>query len=297
MRRRVWRGWAIAVVAGLGSAGPLGAVGGTATDQAVSLTYTATHWGNQPAAHLTGVDAGGDVVWRSGWWYRLGSDSQEFALPAPDTETYADGRITATWNNLDFTDLRVVESTDVFDQEGPSGGFVSTLVVSNTGPNSLAGVTFFHYLDPDVGGTFASDQGTLLAGGPTEAVIKLVDGASSMTYRARHLGGFAVSYQVANASVGGSLLSQLNDTSLTTLANAGLPFGPGDAEAANQFGPQTLGPGGSTSYGVSAVFNAPRDHVKGDFDGFGWPAFLFGQSSATADRKLVRLRRTTQLPS
>ena len=53
---------AIVFVAALGSAGQATAAGGTTTDQAVSLTYAATHWSASPAANLTGVDNAGDLA-------------------------------------------------------------------------------------------------------------------------------------------------------------------------------------------------------------------------------------------
>ncbi len=56
--------------------GGLAAAGGTATDQAVSLTYSASHWGTGPGADLTGVDATGDAVYQLGIWYRAEGDTE-----------------------------------------------------------------------------------------------------------------------------------------------------------------------------------------------------------------------------
>ena len=54
-------------------AGPAAAVGGTITDQAVSVTYPANHWGGSPWASFTGTEPvpTADVVYHGGWFYRV----------------------------------------------------------------------------------------------------------------------------------------------------------------------------------------------------------------------------------
>ena len=279
---RIERAALIAV--GLVVAGPCGAAGGTVTDQAVSLTYSASHWSALPAANLTGVDATGDPVYQTGWWYRAEGDTREYPLPPPDVEDYSPtGRITAIWNNLDGKGFRVSELTSVLDHEGPSGGFhVSVSVTNNNATAKL--FTLFHFLDMDLAATAAGDSGLAW----TPAFLEFADSGRQLAYRA----AYASQYQVAAHP---ALRDALNDAAVTNLAGSGLPFGPGDATAAFQFGPVSLSPGSSTSFAeVAALFNPARRHVKGDFRGVGLPA-VFGQAPDLSERTYQPMRRHASL--
>ncbi len=272
-----------ALLASLAVGSAAAAAGGTATDQAVSLTYAATHWSSAPVADLTGVDATGDQVAQWGMWYRVDGDTREFPMPPPDSETYADGRVTAIWNNLGGQGFWVKELTYVFDNEGPSGGFINWVVARNDNatPRQL---TVFRYLDPDLAASSSGDSGTLVS----PRFLKFSDGASRLSYRAY----YPDHYQVA-ASPG--LLDVLNDATLSNLNDTGLPFGPGNVTVAYQHGPYTLQPGVSSGMSlVSAFFNSPRDHVKGDWYGLGLSA-LFGQPGDCSNQYFQWMRRTTQL--
>src|ERR1044071_4709739 len=79
------------------------AVGGSVVDQAVTLTFSASHWDSSPTATLTGTAPNPleDPIVYTGWWYRAEGDTREYPMPVPDTETYVDGVIIATWDNLD----------------------------------------------------------------------------------------------------------------------------------------------------------------------------------------------------
>jgi hypothetical protein len=290
MRRIEWVG---CVAASLALAGTCGAAGGTVTDQAVSLTYGASHWSALPAANLTGVDATGDPVYQTGWWYRAEGDTREYPLPAPDVEDYSPtGRITATWNNLDGKNFRVSELTWVLDHEGPSGGFYSIVSVTNNNATARS-FTLFHFLDMDLAANSAGDSGYA----QTPAFLEFSDsGLHALAYRAV----YASQYQVGAHP---ALRDSLNDTAVTNLDGSGLPFGPGDATAAFQFGPHSLFPGSNTGLaGLSALFNPARRHVKGDRDGIGLPA-VFGQTPDLSQRSYEPMRRhaglglTTSLPA
>ncbi len=271
----------------LGALGSFGgaaaAAGGSATDQAVTLTYGATHWSSGPMADLTGVDATGDPVYQAGLWYRAEGDTREYPMPAPDSETYANGTVEAVWNNLDGKGFRVSELTYVYDGEGPSGGFVSIVFVTNNNaaPRQF---TLFHYLDPDLAGTASGDSGTLVS----PHFLELSDGASHVAYRA----AWSSHYQVTAFS---TLRDLLDDAAVTNLADTGLPFGPGDASAAFQHETGSLPAGSGIFLGpISVFFNAPRRHVKGDVYATGLPA-LFGQTSDLSNRFFKWMRHATQL--
>src|SRR6185295_1886831 len=66
------------------------------------------------------------------------------------------------------------ESTEVLDHEFPSGGFVSRLSLFN---NTLSwrGVTIFHYLDADAGGSGGGDSCILLDGTKRSRFMKCID--------------------------------------------------------------------------------------------------------------------------
>ncbi len=255
---------------------PVHAVGGAVTDGAVTVLYSGTHWGPNPLADFLGTETlpALDAVYESGWWYRIdGVDSLEHPMPAPTTENYdaVDRSITATWTNLGGSGLDVSEYTYVVDNEGPSGTYLSTLSATNTTPSPVT-VTVFHYLDLDAGGTFGGDSAALL--GPQ--FLTFTDATGSVVrYRAPRASGYRVS-----AFGAGGVKASLNDTALTTLANTGLPFGPGDATAAFQFVSVAIPPGASYSLGdVSVSSRLLRSAVKGDFCGSGYPTVLFRQAA------------------
>ncbi len=258
---------------------PAAAAGGTATDQAVNLTYPVTHWSAAPVANLVGVNASGDPLYQSGWWYRVSGDTREHPLPPPDSEDYSGGRILAGWSNVDGKGFALTELTFVVDGEGPSGGFWSTVGVHNDSASPLE-VTLFHYLDGDLAGSADGDRGARL----TPLFLEITEGASRLSYRAAG----ASHYQI---SAHPELRDLLNDTALTTLSDTNWPFGPGDATAAFQFGPVTILPGGGSALGwVSAFFDPPRRHVKGDSNGLGL-AMLDFQSPGSGTWSFAWMRR------
>jgi FG-GAP-like repeat len=261
------------------------AVGGTLSDQAVSLTYPATHFGGQPAADLTGVDATGDPLAEVGYWYRAEGDTRELPLPAPDSESYSGGDLVAVWNNLHGKGFRVEERTSLYDHERPSGGFVSHLVVKNDNPVPKL-FWVFHYLDPELGASSASDTGTLV----NTRFLKFAQGASRLAYRA----GQGTKYQVGAQP---TLRNALNDASVTTLNDTGLPFAAGNVSAAFEFGPYDIPAGSSFVIGlVSVMFNPARDRVKGDYQNLG-QAMLFAEPAAGGTRGVVPMRRASQITS
>ncbi len=261
------------------------AAGGTVTDQAASLTFGATHWSTAPAVDLTGVDVTGDPLYHSGWWYRMAGDTRESPFTAPSSEVYFGGWILANWYNLDGRGFDVDEYVLLLDGEGPSGGFVSRVGVQNNNATA-AEFTLFHYLDPDLAASANGDVATPL----TPEFIEFVDGASLLAYRAdqpshRQIG------------LGQAILGSLTDTAVTTLSDTSTPVGPGDATAAFQFGPFTVAPGQTRLFAITALFNSPRRHVKGDTWGLGLATLLGkaapGSSWAWGAKALRRQEQST----
>lgn len=245
--------WFLAALA-LAPAGGARAAGGTLSDQAVTLNFPSNHWSAGPDAHLVGVDASGDPLFQMGLWYRVQGGTREYAMPVPDSEVYDGGRAYAVWDDLAGTGFKVAASTWLIDGEGPSGCVVTTVSVQNNA-NVARDFAMFFYLDADLAATASGDSATLV----NERFIEAFDGTSRLAYRFR--GG---RYQVAAHP---ALRNLLNDTLVTDLDFSGLPAGPGDLAIAFEAGPTPIPAGGSRSFGpVSACFNPPRRHVKGDMD-------------------------------
>lgn len=229
--------------------------GGAIVDQAVTLQYSSGHWGSAPNASLLGTDASGaNPLFRSGWWYRVvGVDTREFPFPEPDNQSYADGKLVAVWNNVAGKGFAARETTWVFDDEGPSGGFVSELYV-NWGQNPGSDIALFHLLDVDVAGTFNGDSAVLRGPG----YIKVSDGTSVLRYRGE---GAQRHYLVApyDNIYGGDVKRRLNDAVSDDFNDTGLPFGPADFTAGMQF--RAYPPYGYAR--VSVGSNQAHDYVRG----------------------------------
>jgi len=263
------------------------AAGGTLQDQAVSLVYSSGHWSGAPNAALRGTDASGaNPLFRSGWWYRIdGVDTREHPFPPPESESYrADGMLVATWSNVDGKGFSASEQTWVFDDEGPSGGFVSQVSV-NWGTNPGHNIALFHFLDVDVAGTFANDSA--VSRGP--GYMKISDGAATI----RYVGDYPLHYMVApyDNLNGGEIKRRLNDLVADNLADTGLPFGPGDVTAGYQF--QTYG-----AYGWSRVMvssNQSRDFLRGTTSYLGPTPALYFRSNVSASHAGVGVYRRTLL--
>ena len=270
----------------LAPAAPLAAVGGTITDQAVSVTYGASHWDSSPEASFTGTEpvATADVVYQSGWWYRVnGADTREHPLPPPDSESWGTASATMTWSNVDGKGFSLREDLAVFDQERPAGTYTSFLYPVNLTGAELS-LTFFHYLDADAGGSLGGDTGQLL--GPR--VLSFVDGESAGLYRAAG----NVHFQVGAAP---TIRNLLIDGLVTELDDGGAPFGPGDWSAAWQWNVH-LQPASPAMVwvGVTVSSRVPGCTVKGDHGGDNEADILLGRSD-TNRRQTWGMRRTTRI--
>ncbi len=279
--RDAGRAWLLAALV-LAPAGAARATGGALTDQALTLSFPANHWSGGPDAHLTGVDAAGDPVFQMGLWYRVEGGTREHPMAVPDSETYDGATASAVWNDLGGTGFGVVLRTRLIDGEGPSGCVITSATVQNNA-NVARQFTLFFYLDADLAATASGDSAVLV----NQRFIEAFDGTSRLAYRF-HAGRFQVAPHPA-------LRDLLNDALVTDLDFSGLPSGPGDLAVAAQDGPRPIPAGNSRSFGpVSACFNPPHRHVKGDLDGLGL-ASLLGQESDLSNRGVVWMRRTADL--
>lgn len=270
----------------LAGAAPARGAGGTLTDQAVSLTYTASHWDGTPEAHLTGTEPYplSDVVNESGWWYRVnGVDTREHPLPPPDSESWGGVETFLNWDNVDGKGFALREFVSVMDNDRPAGTYRSQLIHIRNLTAAPLSISFFHYLDADAGGSFMDDTGERL----NARLLTFVEGASTGLYR----GLDADHSMVRNAGLIGTWL---NDATLTNLDDTGTPFGPGDWSGAFQWNVDI--PPSQMSYdriGVVVSSRIPVCSVKGDLHQIDNSADISFWRADTLRHMTWCMRRTT----
>jgi FG-GAP-like repeat len=246
------------------------AVGGTIADGPVSLSYPSTHWSGGARAALFGTEANpltSDLS-ASGWWYSFAGTCAAF--PPPDSETYANGVLTAKWTAIVVNGdvFAATETTRVIDDEGPSGAIYSTMQVRFPGSPSEGPkhISLFHYLDPDLAGTAASDAVYKLS----NRYLKFMDAGSVLRYRSDRSSHFKVTVASTSllAGLNDGTCPDLDDTSPSILVQ-------GNMRAAFQFG-IGLGTGTPlvTAGAVTIAVNTRHDHVRSDRNRVGTHADL-----------------------
>jgi hypothetical protein len=277
-------------------------LGGSIQDQAVTLTYPATHWSASAKADLLGAYPAptDDPLDAAGWWYRVdGVDSRERPFPPPDSETYEDGRLTLVWNNVDGRGFRATEVTHVIDNERPSGTVLTKLSLENLTAGEL-GVILFRYVDVDLPGNGDDDNVVEVSAAntlydPTELSFYSALGGGAVRYRPETGAGASVRYRVGAA---GDLLAALNDAGLTSYADDGPPYGPGDAAVGHQW-TLFLHPGQALHVNDALSVRPRATYIKGEgWLRTGFPALLLRQLAPPDPyHALVAwdMRRTTRI--
>ena len=270
----------------LAGAAPAWGSGGTLTDQAVSLTYTASHWDGTPETHLTGTEPYplSDVVNESGWWYRVnGLDTCEHPLPPPDSESWGGVYTILDWDNVDGKGLALRKFVSVIDNDRPAGTYRSELIHIRNLTAAPLSISFFHYLDADAGGSFMDDTGERV----NARLLTFVEGASTGLYR-----GLDADHSMVRNS--GAIPALLNNSLLTNLDDTGTPFGPGDWSGAYQWNVDI--PASQMSYervGVVVSSRIPVCSVKGDLHTVDNSADIAFWRADTGRHMLWGMRRTT----
>lgn len=164
-----------------------------------------------------------DNVFQTWWFYRAQGATQETQLRAPDGQNYVGNTATLTWSNVDGTNRFNASLSIVLNclpaGLGYAGQVTEVMTIQNVSASPLT-IDLFAYLDYDLGDSAFDDIAALVAppghiGVTDPAVVADIDGLS------------VFAYQVTDTQVAGSSLrTLLSDTSATTLANTGLPFGP-----------------------------------------------------------------------
>lgn len=270
----------------------LEAAGGTLVDGPVTLTYPVTHWSALAPANWLGTEASptSDLLYTSGFWYRVEGDAREYPMPAPDSEVYNNGRLYAHWANVDGKNFEAIEDLHLFDNEGPSGAFWTRLSLINHGaPRTF---TLFYFVDADLAGSFTNDTAQLVPGvSATRAFLRLTDGtdSTSVVRLKVRTPGSPLFHQVAGGS---TLRNLLNDSALTHFDGTGLPFA-GDFAAGFETS-YSVPTNNGLSLSASLTSRLPRDHVKGAyFDLPSYPDLFF--HAPTSNLYLSQPMRRTAL--
>lgn len=224
---------------------------GTITDGDATFTWAGFGMVNADNAHFThGVDPT-DHMFENSWYFRVDGDADETVWPAPDSENYAGNVATLGWNDVGGRGIFSAElvSTVV---EGGGGGVaqvthVMTITPSPVPLNGVGGTLHvFGYLDMDLANTAGDDQGVLLN---DPDLIECFDPTTLFN----NAGPGALEFKATNTQAPtGSLRSLFMDGLPTNLDGLGLPFGPGDMDAAYQW-EVDLGGGAGGSGQISRV--------------------------------------------
>lgn len=214
-----------------------------------------------------------DNVFQTWWFYRASGATQETQLRAPDSQVYSGDTATLGWINVDGTNRFNATLSIVLDclpaGQGYSGQVTEVMTIQNVSVSPLT-IDLFAYLDFDLAEEPFDDIAALVAppghiGVTDPEVVADIDGLS------------VFAYQVTDTQVTGSLRDLLADTSATTLANTGLPFGPPseDFDSALQF--QLTIPAGNSAT-ATRVFQTANDFLfRDNFESGGpsrWSAFV-----------------------
>ncbi len=163
------------------------------------------------------VPLGQDHMYQTWWWFRIAGDTEETAMPAPDSETYSGNTAVFTWTDVLTRGFDAHMVVTVSDDGNAAGSLMVDLTISNTTGSALA-MDWFAYTDFDLAGSSISDTAVLINANDHIQIFK--DG-TVVDYQ----GVGVQAYEVMSYPV---LLDSLNDTSVTNLSNTGLPFGPDD---------------------------------------------------------------------
>jgi hypothetical protein len=239
---RVWTHTALALAMLVGASSSLAL--GTISDGAVAFSYVTFNDGSvgySSETDFTGAGSG-DQTYESWWFYRVGGDTQQSGLLAPDSESYVGDLATLGWSDVDARGLfDAVLQVGILDGGGGSGNLLQRLTVTNTSGASL-GLDVFHLTDFDVSGTF-DDDSAVLAGSGTDIQITVSDGSTADTIQ--FIGYGATDFQVTAYPI---LIDGLTLPSLMDLDNTGLPFTTADFSGAFQWSSVSIAAGESMSF-------------------------------------------------
>jgi hypothetical protein len=188
----------------------------TQANSPTSPTVTAVSGANFRVNGAAGIDH----LFENWWWYRVSTDTREYALANAVGTVVGGNTATTTWNVANPAGAAPynfrAELTYTATDTGTNVGEVrESMVITNTG-NATIILSLFNYADFDVGGSAGTDSAVGGLGGMT-----ITDGP----WTAEFQGPGALNYQVTSFA---TLRGNLTNAVVNNLTNTGLPFGPGD---------------------------------------------------------------------
>ena len=166
-----------------------------------------------------------DQLYQNWWWYRVnGVNSREYALSGLTSKVVSGNRMTLNYREPEGFDVELRYTIT----NRPEGALVTGTAFVTSVSSSPLDFDFFNYMDFDIGGA-SNDQAVRISDNPAFR-MKIFDTGSNVSAEYRAIDGIA--YQVGNFA---SVRSLLTNTNVDNLNNTGLPYGPGDFTAANQW--------------------------------------------------------------
>lgn len=196
----------------------------SATDANISGATVRTGTGGGTSV-VYSANGSADQLFQNWWWYRVnGVNAREFALSNMTSKVVSGNSMTLNYAEPEgfSTELRYTITNSA------AGALVTgTAFITNTGSSALD-MSFFNYMDFDMDG-FGNDTATLVSDNPSMLML-IGDSTDLINVEYRALDG--VAYQVGDFP---SVRNLLTDANVNDLNNSGLPYGPGDFSAANQW--------------------------------------------------------------
>lgn len=191
-----------------------------------------------------------DMMFEHWFYYRLDNDPDEFAFRNDGalTQTYSGSHADLDWANVDGRgQLRAELDLDVVSLASDSGFVLAQMKITNVSAAPVV-LNFFTYVDIDVC-TAANNSAT---GSPFAQRVTGTCANGDII----EISAIGADHWCSQAYVGASECG-INDGSPTVLADAVLPFGPGDHTAAFQWRDRALGAGQSITF-VSKLDHNPN---------------------------------------
>jgi hypothetical protein len=201
-------------------ANALAVVNLTAGSATYSFTQPPNGTGTGGSANMSVGDGNtADHVFQDQWWWRVnGVSARETTLFGGAEAGGGTANGTVTYNNVGGLGFNVVQNLALTDTGTAQASLVNSLVITNTSGAALD-MSFFSYLDFDIGGSAGTDVG--IWQDQANNIMRVTDGANFGEYQGLGANAFQVT---AFATLRGLLA----DADIDNLNNTGLPFASGD---------------------------------------------------------------------
>ena len=167
-------------------------------------------------------EPGGDNhTFEISFYYRIDGESSETRLVVPDGELFVNNTATLNWKNVDGKNFDVQLTFTLTDYAGSSSFFSSDVAVTNNTGSPLD-IEIFKFYDIEKGGGVAADIAKLIAPNQIEVAdipsgdLCIISGIEALAFEVHPNILFPNDF----------LRIWLNDASITTFTNGGLPLLP-----------------------------------------------------------------------